>query len=106
LANPSGTAGAVVGPATYASVAGSIAAGKYGFATGILSVGLLSNIGSRLFTNPTYVNWLAKNIDATPNAVPGAIANLIALSEDTNDKDLAEIAKKLKDEEIARRLGK
>lgn len=106
LANPSGTAGAVVGPATYASVAGSIAAGKYGFATGILSVGLLSNLGSRLFTNPTYVNWLAKNIDATPNAVPGAIANLIALSEDTNDKDLADIAKKLKDEEIARRLGK
>jgi hypothetical protein len=106
LANPSGTAGAVVGPATYASVAGSIAAGKYGFATGILSVGLLSNIGSRLFTNPTYVNWLAKNIDAAPNAVPGAIANLIALSEDTNDKDLADIAKKLKDEEIARRLGK
>lgn len=106
LANPSGTAGAVVGPATYASVAGSIAAGKYGFATGILSVGLLSNLGSRLFTNPKYVNWLAKNIDATPNAVPGAIANLIALSEDTNDKDLAEIAKKLKDEEIARRLGK
>jgi len=106
LANPSGTAGAVVGPATYASVAGSIAAGKYGFATGILSVGLLSNIGSRLFTNPTYVNWLAKNIDAAPNAVPGAIANLIALSEDTNDRDLADIAKKLKDEEIARRLGK
>jgi len=106
LANPSGTAGAVVGPATYVSVAGSIAAGKYGFATGILSVGLLSNIGSRLFTNPTYVNWLAKNIDAAPNAVPGAIANLIALSEDTNDKDLADIAKKLKDEEIARRLGK
>jgi hypothetical protein len=106
LANPSGTAGAVVGPATYASVAGSIAAGKYGFATGILSVGLLSNIGSRLFTNPTYVNWLAKNIDAAPNAVPGAIANLIALSEDTNDKDLADIAKKLKDEEISRRLGK
>ena len=106
LANPSGTAGAVVGPATYASVAGSLAAGKYGFATGVLSVGLLSSIGSRLFTNPKYVSWLAKNIDAPPNAVPGAIANLIALSENTNDQDLADIAKKLKDEEIARRLGR
>ena len=106
LANPSGTAGAVVGPATYASVAGSLAAGKYGFATGILSAGLLSNLGSRLFTSPRYVNWLAKNIDAPPNAVPGAIASLISIAENTDDKDLADIAKKLKDEEIARRLGK
>jgi hypothetical protein len=106
LANPSGTAGAVVGPATYASVAGSIAAGKYGFATGVLSVGLLSGLGSRLFTNPKYVAWLAKNIDAPPNAVPSAIANLVSLSEKTDDKDLAEIAQKLKNEEIARRLGR
>ncbi|NDE91617.1 MAG: hypothetical protein EB059_10895, partial [Alphaproteobacteria bacterium] len=102
LANPSGTAGAVVGPATYASVAGSIAAGKYGFATGILSAGLLSNLGSRLFTSPRYVEWLAKNIDAPPNAVPGAIASLVSIAENTDDKDLADIAKKLKDEEIAR----
>lgn len=106
LANPSGTAGAVVGPATYASVAGSLAAGKYGFATGVLSAGLLSNLGSRLFTSPKYVSWLAKNIDAPPNAVPGAIASLISIAENNDDKDLAEIAKKLKEDEIARRLGK
>jgi len=106
LANPSGTAAAGITPASLAVIATAIAGGQYRLLSGLLSASALSRASAKAFTNPQYVNWLAKNIETPPNAIPGAIANLIAISENTNDPDIAEIAKKLKDDEIARKLGK
>lgn len=92
LSNPSGTAGAVVTPATVGSIAGSFAAGKYGFAAGMLGLLAVSHIGAKLFTNPRYVEWLARNIDIQPNAVPSAIASLQEVSREYEDEDLAAAA--------------
>jgi len=88
LANPSGTAGAVVGPATVASVGGSIAAGKFGFAAGMLEVLLGANQAARLFTNPNYVRWLASNIEKPVSSAGAALATLASIAEDENDPDM------------------
>jgi hypothetical protein len=88
LANPSGTAGAVVGPATVASVGGSIAAGKFGFAAGMLEVLLGANQSARLFTNPRYVRWLASNIEKPVSYAGAAMANLATIAQQENDPDI------------------
>ena len=88
LANPSGTAGAVVGPATVASMGGSIAAGKFGFAAGMLEVLLGANQAARLFTNPNYVRWLASNIEKPVSSAGAALATLASIAEDENDPDM------------------
>lgn len=106
LSNPSGTAGAVVTPATYGSIAGSFGAGKYGFATGLLSLLAVSHIGSRFFTNPRYVDWLAKNIDIEANAVPSAIASLQEVARESDDPDLEAVAEMVRRADIQRTLGR
>ena len=106
LSNPSGTAGAVVQPATYGSLAGSFGAGKFGFAAGLLSLLAVSHIGSKLFTNPRYVEWLAKNIDTQPNAIPSAIASLQEVAREVDDPDLEAVAEMVRKAEIQNSLGR
>jgi len=96
LANPSGTAGAVVGPATVASVGGSIAAGKFGFAAGMLEVLLGANQAARLFTNPRYVKWLASNIEKPVSSAGAALATLANIGEKENDPDIKEFVEEVK----------
>lgn len=96
LANPSGTTQTMVPPATLFGVMGSIAAGKFGFATGIVSTIALSSRASKLFTNPTFVNWLAKNIEIPTQGIPAAINNLNQLALDNEDSDMAQFAEELK----------
>lgn len=96
LANPSGTAGAVVGPATVASVGGSIAAGKFGFAAGMLEVLLGANQAARLFTNPKYVRWLSSNIEKPVSSAGAALATLSNIAERENDPDIREFVDEVK----------
>jgi hypothetical protein len=96
LANPSGTTQTMVPPATLFGVMGSIAAGKFGFATGIVSTIALSSRASKLFTNPTFVHWLAKNIEIPTQGIPAAINNLNQLALDNEDSDMAQFAESLK----------
>lgn len=85
LANPSGTAGAIVGPATVASLEGSLAAGKFGFATGMLGVLLQADQAARLMTSPKYVNWLASNLDTPISSAGAALASLANIGKDDPD---------------------
>jgi len=88
LANPSGTAGAVVGPATVASLEGSLAAGKFGFATGMLGVLLQADQAARLMTSPKYVNWLASNINTPISSSAAALANLASINKKERNPDI------------------
>jgi len=91
LANPSGTAGAVVGPATISSVQGSIFAGKFGFAQGVIGLMIQANQAARLFTNPEFVNWLATNSVKPVSNTSAAIATLNKIYEANQDPDIKEI---------------
>jgi len=88
LANPSGTAGAVVGPATIASLEGSLAAGKFGFATGMLGVLLQADQAARLMTSPKYVNWLASNLNTPISSSAAALANLVSINKKERNPDI------------------
>ncbi|NDH68848.1 MAG: hypothetical protein EBY22_13275, partial [Gammaproteobacteria bacterium] len=88
LANPSGTAGAVVGPATIASLEGSLASGKFGFATGMLGVLLQADQAARLMTSPKYVNWLANNINTPISSSAAALANLASINKKERNPDI------------------
>ena len=106
LANPSGTAVGGTQTMTYLATAASLGAGKYGVVTGIAAVGLAGNALGRAFTNPKFVNWLAKNSEIPTDAIPGAISNLTAIARDEKDDDLAEIAAQLKRQEISKRISR
>jgi hypothetical protein len=106
LANPAGTAAGLVPIALATTAFGSIGAGRYGAAGGIAGLLGSSYAGSKLFTNPKYVRWLAKNIDIMPNQIPSAIASLQSLANDEDDPDLDAIAKMLKKQAIQGSLGK
>jgi hypothetical protein len=106
LANPSGTAGAVVGPATMASVAGSAFSGKFGFAQGVLGTMLGANQAARLFTNPEFVNWLATNANKPVSNTSAAIATLNKIYEANKDPDIKEIHDALRDKEVEQEIKK
>jgi hypothetical protein len=105
-ANPSGTAGALMQVATITSLAGSFGAGKFGFAKGILGVLGTSYLGSKLFTSPRYVEWLAKNIDVSPNAIPTAVASLQEIARDEDNPELDAFAEMVRRAELERSLNK
>jgi hypothetical protein len=106
LANPSGTAAGLAPVALATTFFGSAGAGKYGVAQGVLGLIGSSYLGSKLFTDPKYVRWLAKNIDIKPNQVPSAVASLQSLANDEDDPDLDAMAKLLKKQAIQGSLGK
>ena len=106
LANPSGTAGAVVGPATMASVAGSVFSGKFGFAQGVLGTMLGANQAARLFTNPEFVNWLATNANKPVSNTSAAIATLNKIYEANQDPDIKEIHDALRNQAVEQEIKK
>lgn len=91
LANPSGTAGAVVTPATITSGAGSLAAGKFGFLSGIIGTLIGANQAARLYTNPQFVSWLATNKNTPISGTSAALATLNKIYEKTGDDDIKEL---------------
>ena len=106
LANPSGTAGAVVGPATISSVQGSLFAGKLGFAQGVIGLMIQANQAARLFTNPEFVNWLAKNSVKPVSNTSAAIATLNKIYKSNQDPDIKEIHDALRDKAIEQEINK
>ena len=106
LANPSGTAGAVVGPATMASVTGSLASGKFGFAQGVIGTMIGANQAARLFTNPEFVSWLATNANKPISNTSAAIATLNKIYEANQDPDIKEIHDALRDKAVEQEIKK
>jgi hypothetical protein len=106
LANPSGTAGAVVGPATMASVTGSVFSGKFGFAQGVLGTMFGANQAARLFTNPEFVNWLATNANKPVSNTSAAIATLNKIYEANQDPDIKEIHDALRNQAVEQEINK
>jgi len=106
LANPSGTAAGLAPVATAVALASSAGAGKFGVAKGIVGFVGSSYLGSKLFTNPKYVRWLAKNVDITPNQVPAAVMDLQTIANDEDDPNLDAVAKMMKASAIQNSLGK
>jgi hypothetical protein len=106
LANPSGTAGAVVGPATMASVTGSVFSGKFGFAQGVLGTLAGANQAARLFTNPEFVNWLATNANKPVSNTSAAIATLNKIYEANQDPDIKEVHDALRNQAVEQEIKK
>jgi hypothetical protein len=106
VANPSGTAGAVVVPATITSGVGSVAAGKFGFASGILGTLVGANQAARLFTNPDFVSWLATNANKPVSNTSAAIATLNKIYEANKDPDIKEIHDALRNQAVEQEINK
>jgi hypothetical protein len=106
MANPSGTAGAVVGPATISSVQGSLFAGKFGFAQGVIGLMIQANQAARLFTNPEFVSWLATNANKPVSNTSAAIATLNKIYEANQDPDIKEIHDALRDKAVEQEIKK
>ena len=106
MANPSGTAGAVVGPATISSVQGSIFAGKFGFAQGVIGLMIQANQAARLFTNPEFVNWLATNSVKPVSNTSAAIATLNKIYEANQDPDIKEIHDAIRNQAVEQEIKK
>jgi len=106
MANPSGTAGAVVGPATISSVQGSVFAGKFGFAQGVIGLMIQANQAARLFTNPDFVRWLATNSNKPISSMSGAIATLNSIYEKSQDPDIKEIHDALRNSAVEQEIKK
>ena len=106
LANPSGTAGAVVGPATISSVQGSLFAGKLGFAQGVIGLMIQANQAARLFTNPEFVSWLATNANKPVSNTSAAIATLNKIYEANQDPDIKEIHDALRNQAVEQEINK
>lgn len=106
LANPSGTAGAVVTPATITSGAGSLAAGKFGFLSGIIGTLIGANQAARLYTNPQFVSWLATNKNTPISGTSAALATLNKIYDKTGDEDIKELHDAVRDHAIEQEIIK
>jgi hypothetical protein len=106
LANPSGTAGAVVTPATITSSAGSLAAGKFGFLSGIIGTLIGANQAARLYTNPQFVSWLASNKNTPISGTSAALATLMKIYDKSGDEDIKELHDAVRDHAIEQEIIK
>jgi len=104
LANPSGTAGAVVTPATITSGAGSLFAGKFGFLSGIIGTLIGANQAARLYTNPEFVHWLATNKNTPISGTSAALATLSKIYDKTGDDDIKELHDAVRDHAIEQEI--
>ena len=104
LANPSGTAGAVVTPATITSGAGSLFAGKFGFLSGIIGTLIGANQAAKLYTNPDFVHWLATNKNTPISGTSAALATLMKIYDKTGDDDIKELHDAVRDHAIEQEI--
>ena len=89
-----------------ASVAGSAFSGKFGFAQGVLGTLAGANQAARLFTNPEFVNWLAKNSNKPVSNTSAALANLYQIYKANQDPDIKEIHDALRNQAVEQEIKK
>jgi hypothetical protein len=102
LANPPGTAAAGGAIGSAMAVGGGVAAGKFGFASGVIGTLVGARQAARLYTNPKFVEWLAGNIDKPISRASGVIGALSTIASDEDDPDMAAFAEELKQEMVRR----
>jgi hypothetical protein len=85
-ANPSGTANKGAAYAYLGSLAGAAATGSVDTLTGLLVGGAMANLTARAFTNPRFVEWLARSTKIPVSALPQHILVLKGIAK--NDPEL------------------
>lgn len=86
-ANPSGTGQFVANLGTTAVLSGALVTGNMPLASTALVAITGNNLGSRLITNPQFVNWLARSSEMTTGALPEHLARLAVLAKTADDED-------------------
>lgn len=100
-ANPSGTAGAAANQAALGGMVVAALTGQPLVAGGIAGGMATSNLGARLFTNPRFVAWLAKNTDKPISSLNSQAVILSGLGRKHNEPELVEFADLLKQSQQA-----
>lgn len=95
-ANPSGTAGAAANQAALGGMVVAALTGQPGVAGGIAGGMATTNLSARLFTNPRFVSWLAKNTDKPISSLNAQAVILSGLGKKYNEPELSELAAILK----------
>lgn len=111
-ANPSGTSGAYAGVSALTTGALSLFTGHPAVAAALAAGAGSANLTARLMTNPTFVKFLAKNVNVPVAGMAENAANLYSLAQKNNDDDLKQAAQlmmqnapKGKPQNIGSRLG-
>jgi hypothetical protein len=95
-ANPSGTAGAAANQAALGGMVVAALTGQPGVAGGIAGGMATANLSARLFTNPRFVSWLAKNTDKPISSINAQAVILSGLGQKYDEPELTEFADLLK----------
>jgi hypothetical protein len=91
-ANPSGTSGAYAGVSALTTGVLSLLTGHPGVTAGVAGGAATANLAGRLMTNPTFVKFLAKNVNVPTAGMAENAANLYSLAQKNNDDDLKQAA--------------
>ena len=81
-----------------------MAAGKFGFLSGIIGTLIGANQAARLYTNPEFVHWLATNKNTPISGTSAALATLNKIYEKTNDDDIKELHDAVRDHAIEQEI--
>lgn len=88
LANPSGTAAAIANYTGAGAVVTSAVMGHPVTAGALLGAMGAANVGARLLTNPTFVNWLAKSTKVNAAALPSVVNSLAQYATYERDPEM------------------
>ncbi|ALN79511.1 hypothetical protein [Lysobacter antibioticus] len=96
-ANPAGTANRGVAFAYATALAASLLDPTFVSTGGLLAGGLSANLGARLLTNPTAVEWLAKATAMPKGSAVSQLQLLARMGEARGDEDATQIARELRE---------
>ncbi|MGH8060985.1 MAG: hypothetical protein ACREO7_03105 [Pseudoxanthomonas sp.] len=95
FANPSGTANRAAAYGYAISLLGSLGTGQVGTFGGLAAGGVGANVLARAFTNPAFVNWLARSTTVPIGALPAQLQTVRQLAEAQGDESVVEVANAL-----------
>lgn len=95
FANPSGTANRAAAYGYAISLLGSLGTGQVGTFGGLAAGGVGANVLARAFTNPAFVNWLARSTTVPIGALPAQLQTVRQLAEAQGDESVVEVARAL-----------
>lgn len=95
FANPSGTANRSAAYGYVISLLGSLGTGHMGTFGGLAAGGVGANVMARAFTNPAFVNWLARSTTVPIGALPAQLQTVRQLAEAQGDESVVEVTNAL-----------